>query len=156
MGIFDKKPFVGKADPLKKDGAKEYQPAKKAHSKDPSLFGGKSQVSKFHIHRALTKNPYLSVQERDRIKREFRLPNKWGAVDKEMAKIEERAIDYNKDGMITKSELERSRKGTNSPYWKKKRDLAEKMKGGITKEESWEVAREAKREKFFKDKFGLK
>lgn len=109
--------------------------------KDESLFGGKSQVSRFQISKLLRKDPKL----REQMMREFKIENQ-KELDVELDKIESR-IPKRFGGTIDKAEAKRL---LFEEYWNKRQEM---LKNSSDRKG---VDRRNKEYEFLKKKFGIK
>lgn len=133
----------------KKDFSK---PLVKTQKQDESLFGGKSQITGFN--RSLEKNPEIRKKLAEKLgKKLYSLE-----VNNAIKEIEEKMKNVNRDGIITKKEVESMydvRHYGLKGYLEKKHEMEDMTKGGITQKEKWEFTRKEKIRAFLKNLFGL-
>lgn len=149
MPFINKNPLISNKPelPKKPDAKMPQNPVIKKEHKDESWFRGRPQVSKYEIGRSLRKDP----KTRNYLKRELKLKNQ-KEVDAKITELEKR-IPERFGGFIDKAEAKRS---MYEEYWNEKRDIREKLKDGITVQESKEIAKRKKEGEFLKKKFGIK
>lgn len=133
----------------KKDFSKPLVPIQK---QDESLFHGKSQITGFN--RSLEKNPEIRAKLAKKLGKKPYSPE----VNAAIKEIEEKMKNVNRDGIITKKEIE-SMYDTRHPgvknFWDQRHEVTEIRKGGITQKEGWEFTRKEKIRDFLKNLFGL-
>lgn len=156
MSLVDKNPLItSRPEPPKRPQQKinrvviQRPMAREAvsNNKDESFFAGRQSMPAHEIGESLRSDSKV----RNYFKQELGLGSD-SKVDSEIKKIEEK-LSKSAGGHITKSGIE---KMIADEYWNEKRDLNEKMKGGITNEEIEELNRNKKINLFLKNKFGIK
>lgn len=144
MPFINKNPLISNRPELPK------RPDPKIIKKEPkseSLFGGKSQISRYEFKRYLEKNKDV----RNELAKELKLKPWSPEMNAEIKKIEER-VPKRFGGSIDIAEAKRS---VVEEYWNAKYDVKEKMKGGITAREVKEINKRKKEDEFLKRKLGL-
>lgn len=141
----DKPSFLTKAS----NAGQEKTPAKPSlpEKKDESLFGGKSQVSRFEFEKSLRKDKDI----REQLAKELRIrpySPEMNATIKEMKEKVPKIFG----GYIDKREAERLEK---KQYWDEKHEFQEKARDGITPQESKEMAKTKIKNKFLRSLFGV-
>ncbi len=128
-----------------------YGMPKKVESEDKLLKG--SRISVYEFKRAL-EGKDGNVKIREELAKEFKVKPyspEMNTILKEMEdKIPARA---KADGYISASEAHRAL-DIDEP-WNEKHDLQQKMKGGITQQENWDMARHKQEGGFLRRLFGL-
>ena len=141
--IQNKPDFLRKPDLLKKSDSLK----KPGNPQDKSIFKGRSEISRYEIKRLLEKDTTI----RNDLAKKLQLRPWSPEMDAEIKKMQER-IPERFGGFLDKNEL---KKAIVEEYWNAKHDINEKMKEGITVQESKEVARRKEEAEFLKKKFGI-
>lgn len=129
--------------PSDKPGARPSAPAQK----DDSLLSEKSQVSRYEFEKSLRKDKDI----REQLAKELKMKPYSPEMDAEVKDIKEK-VPKIFGSYIDKMEAEKLER---KQYWDEKHELQEMAKGGITPQESKEIAKSKIKNKFLKNLFGV-
>ncbi len=149
MSFIEKNPLiVSKPEVPQKPANFKQELVHKMPSQDESFFKDRPRVSKREIEKSLEKDRQL----RGALRRELRL-SEGKDLNKQIDNIKEK-LSGHYGSYITK--LGAKKLLGHKEYWDEKRDIAEKMKGGITPQEKKEIDTNRGVVGFLKKKFGIK